>query len=71
MSGTPGVRAPVTGEYPAPEEDQGVMVVIDVQGSSRAKHLTVVKQAVAVKNGKLTLVGPKKEERVETFKWIT
>jgi hypothetical protein len=81
MSGMPGVgRAVETSpggiasrpsEAKAPEDtpDQGLLVVVDVKGSRSDKYLTVVRQALAVRNGRLEFVGPRKEERVETFEW--
>jgi hypothetical protein len=50
--------------------DQGVMVVVGIEGHRWEKHLTVTRQALTIQDGKLVLVGPKKEEKVETFEWI-
>ena len=54
----------------AEEDSQGIEVVIEVRGDRKAKHLVVVRQALGIKNGRLVLAGPKKEERVQTFEWV-
>ena len=53
------------------EDSQGIEVVIEVRGDRKSKHLVVVRQAIGIKDGRLVLVGPKKEDRVLTFEWVS
>jgi len=53
------------------EDSRAIEVVTEVRGDRKSKHLVVVRQAIGIKDGRLVLVGPKKEDRVLTFEWIT
>ena len=52
------------------EDSQGIEVIVEVRGDRKTKHLVVVRQALGIKDGRLVLVGPKKEDRVLTFEWV-
>lgn len=53
------------------EDSQNIEVIVEVRGDRKTKHLVIVRQALGIKDGRLVLVGPKKEERVLTFEWIS
>lgn len=53
------------------EDSQAIEVIVEVRGDRKTKHLVIVRQALGIKDGRLVLVGPKKEERVQTFEWIS
>ena len=63
MSQLPGVGPPVEGKNPFPEPE-GVEVVVNVQYETGTVDLLVTKQRVAVRDGKLVLVGSPVEVRV-------
>ena len=52
------------------EDSQGIEVIVEVRGDRKTKHLVIVRQALGIKDGRLVLVGPKKEDRVLTFEWV-
>lgn len=52
------------------DNSQGIEVVVEVRGDRKTKHLVIVRQALGIKDGRLVLVGPKKEDRVLTFEWV-
>jgi hypothetical protein len=53
------------------EDSRAIEVVTEIRGDRKSKHLVVVRQAIGIKDGKLVLVGPKKEDRVLTFEWVS
>ena len=53
------------------EDSRAIEVVTEVRGDRKSKHLVVVRQAIGIKDGRLVLVGPKKEDRVLTFEWVS
>jgi hypothetical protein len=48
----------------------GLEVVVEVRGSRHDHYLTVVKQKIAVREGRLVLVGMPREQRVEMFECV-
>jgi hypothetical protein len=68
MSMSPSSKRPPSQQID--EDSQGIEVVVEVRGDRKTKHLVIVRQALGIKNGKLVLVGPKKEDRVLTYEWI-
>ena len=52
------------------EDSQGIEVIVEIRGDRKTKHLVIVRQALGIKDGRLVLVGPKKEDRVLTFEWV-
>jgi hypothetical protein len=66
MSGMPGIGPVVEGSYPAAEDD-GIMVVTDIQNDRfKVGCFTVIRQRIAVRNGKLVKEGPVRQERIGT-----
>jgi hypothetical protein len=65
MSGMPGTRPAVEGSYSTPADD-GIMVVIDIQRDlNRPGTFTVVRQKIAVREGKLIKEGPVTHQNIE------
>ena len=63
-------RTKLTPSQQIDENSQGIEVIVEVRGDRKTKHLVIVRQALGIKDGRLVLVGPKKEDRVLTFEWV-
>src|SRR3954447_11272330 len=70
MIGAGGMTPARSADYPPPEPDP-VLVVVDVRTEPGRPETVVVRQGLAVQNGRLVLVGPQREERMETVKRVT
>jgi hypothetical protein len=63
MSQLPGISPPVEGRHPSPEPGE-VEVVVNVRYEAGTVDLLITKQRIAVRDGKLVLVGGPVEVRV-------
>jgi hypothetical protein len=63
MSQLSGISPPAEGKHPFPEPEE-VEVVVNVQYETGTVDLLITKQRVAVRGGKLVLVGSPAEVRV-------
>ena len=63
MSQLPGISPPVEGQHLSPEPEE-VEVVVNVRYETGTVDLLITKQRIAVRDGKLVLVGGPVEVRV-------